>query len=132
VPRSEIGCVLLVKLWQFDPADRKQVRLDTAGLAHATAASRPGVTLLPLFRDDRDDVRLERWMPGATGTLGVPGGAELLVLDGALDEGGERFEPLSWLRLPIGSVLEAKAGPQGCSLWIKTGHLRAIHGGTFV
>jgi hypothetical protein len=56
----------------------------------------------------------------------VPGGAELLVLDGAFDRDGERFEPLSWLRLPAGSVLRANAG--GCRLWIKTGHLLDIRG----
>jgi hypothetical protein len=84
--------------------------------------------LLTLFRDDCEDVRLERWMPDAAITLNVPGGAELLVLDGGFDEGGESFEPLSWLRLPSGSLLQAKAGGQGCRIWIKTGHLLRIQG----
>jgi hypothetical protein len=52
----------------------------------------------------------------------------LLVLDGRFDEDGERFEPLSWLRLPAGSTLQATAGPQGCRLWIKTGHLLTVQG----
>ena len=84
---------------------------------------------LQLFRDDDEDVRLEKWMPGAAVSLNLPGGAELLVLDGGFDEDGERFEPLSWLRLPINSMLQATAGPQGCRLWIKTGHLRTLRGG---
>ena len=67
-------------------------------------------------------------MPGAAINLNVPGGAELLVLDGAFDQGGERFEPLSWLRLPTGSTLQAKAGPDGCRIWIKAGHLLNIQG----
>jgi hypothetical protein len=50
------------------------------------------------------------------------------VLDGAFDRDGERFEPLSWLRLPAGSVLRANAGANGCRLWIKTGHLLDIRG----
>jgi anti-sigma factor ChrR (cupin superfamily) len=127
-PSSETGCILFVKLWQFDPADRKEVKLDTAAMAYEATANRPGVELLPLFRDDFEDVRLERWSLGAVITLNVPAGAELLVLDGAFDEGGESFEPLSWLRLPTGSVLQAKAGPDGCRIWIKTGHLLTIQG----
>jgi len=127
-PSSPNGCILFVKLWQFDPADRKEVEVNTAGAAYVAAASRPGVQLLTLFRDDCEDVRLERWMPDAAITLNVPGGAELLVLDGRFDEGGESFEPLSWLRLPSGSLLQAKAGGQGCRIWIKTGHLLRIQG----
>jgi hypothetical protein len=51
------------------------------------------------------------------------------VLDGGFDhDGRDSFEPLSWLRLPAGSALQAKAGPAGCKAWIKTGHLRTIRG----
>jgi hypothetical protein len=82
--------------------------------------------LLRLFRDDCEDVRLERWMPGVPSTLNVARGAELLVLDGGFDERGESFGPLSWLRLPTGSVLQAQAGTDGCRIWIKTGHLLTI------
>lgn len=131
-PSSATGCVLFVKLWQFDPADRKEVKLNTAGMPYAAATGRPGVELLTLFRDDCEDVRLEQWRPGATITLNVPGGAELLVLDGGFDQGGESFEPLSWLRVPTGSVLQATANPQGCRTWIKTGHLLKIQGDAFV
>ncbi|MBS0523232.1 MAG: cupin domain-containing protein [Proteobacteria bacterium] len=130
-PGSGSGCILFVKLWQFDPADRKEVKLDTAGIACEAAPHRPGVELLPLFRDGHEDVRLEKWAPGAAIALDVPGGAELLVLDGRFDEGGERFEPLSWLRLPTGSILRATAGPQGCRIWIKTGHLLTVRGGAW-
>ena len=128
-PGSNPGCTLLVKLWQFDPADRKEIRRDTTGIPYEAAAGRPGVEWLPLFRDDGEDVRLEKWATGAIINLNLPGGAELLVLDGEFDEGGERFEPLSWLRLPTSSMLQATAGPQGCKLWIKTGHLRTLRGG---
>ena len=131
-PGSATGCVLFVKLWQFDPADRTEVKLNTAGMPYAAATGRAGVALLTLFRDDSEDVRLEQWRPGAAITLDVPGGAELLVLDGAFDDGGETFEPQSWLRLPTGSVLQATAGPQGCRTWVKTGHLLKIRDGASV
>jgi hypothetical protein len=127
-PGSVPGCILFVKLWQFDPADRKEVKLTTVAMAYEAATDRPGVKLMPLFRDSHEDLRLERWAPGAAITLNLPGGAEALALGGTFDESGESFEPLSWLRLPIGSVPQAKAGPEGCRVWIKTGHLRTIQG----
>ena len=122
-PGSAPGCVIFVKLWQFDPADRTPVRLDTGKVPFAPAADRPGVETLSLFHDAREDVRLERWAPGAAITLPVPGGAEFLVIDGGFVEGGEVFAPHSWLRLPCGSTLRATAGPRGCKAWVKTGHL---------
>jgi anti-sigma factor ChrR (cupin superfamily) len=128
-PGAAAGCIIFVKLWQFDPADRTEVRLNTAGMVYEAAGGRPGVQLLTLFRDDSEDVRLEQWLPGVAITLDVPGGAELLVLDGRFDQDGETFEPQSWLRLPAGSVLQATAGPQGCRTWIKTGHLLNARGG---
>ena len=95
-------------------------------MPYQPASDRPGVELLPLFRDEHEDVRLERWAPGAAITLPVSGGAELLALNGAFDEDGEGFERQSWLRLPAGRTLQAKAGPEGCKVWIKTGHLMRI------
>jgi anti-sigma factor ChrR (cupin superfamily) len=127
-PGSAPGCVLFVKLWQFDLEDRTQIRLDTGAMAYTPAPGRPGVELMPLFADSREKVRLECWASGAAIVLDLPGGAELLVLDGGFDDGGEHFDPQSWLRLPPGSVLQAKSGPQGCKVWVKTGHLLHIEG----
>ena len=122
-PGSDAGCVIFVKLWQFDPADRTHLRLDTSERPYAAADRRPGVEILPLFADTVELVRLERWAPGAAIELDLPGGGEFLVLEGGFAERDEAFAPLSWLRLPAGDRLAATAGPQGCRLWIKTGHL---------
>jgi ChrR Cupin-like domain len=127
-PGSAPGCVLFVKLWQFDLSDRLQVKIDTGAMPYQSASVRPAVEFIPLFRDSREEVRLERWLPEAAIAMTVPGGAEVLVLDGCFDEGGERFEVQSWLRLPPGGALQAKAGPEGCKVWIKTGHLLRIEG----
>lgn len=127
-PGSAPGCTLFVKLWQFDLADRTEVRIDGDGMAYAPVSGRAGVELAPLFRDGDEDVRLERWAPGADIALALPGGGEFLVLDGGFDEAGEHFAPQSWLRLPCGGELRATAGAQGCTVWVKTGHLRRIQG----
>src|SRR5271157_1852727 len=68
-PGSVPGCTLFVKLWQFDLSDRTQVRIDTATMRYQPAIGRPGVALIPLFCDGCEDVRLERWAPGAAITL---------------------------------------------------------------
>jgi quercetin dioxygenase-like cupin family protein len=122
-PRSEPGCVILVKLRQFDAGDRTHVRIDTSKMAYVTLAARPNVEIMPLFRDHREDVRLERWPGNTPIDLSLPAGGEFFVLDGAFEEGGETFDPLSWLRMPAGTRLKATAGSSGCRLWVKTDHL---------
>src|SRR5690348_1062884 len=84
-PGSETGCIIFVKLWQFDPADRAGVRIET------------GFRPMRLYSDSREDVRLEFWAPNSSIALEAPGGIELLVLDGAFEERGQRFQAQSWL-----------------------------------
>ena len=129
IPRSEPGCTIFVKLWQFDPGDRTPVRIDDSALCFIPAPGRPGVELVPLFEDTRERVRLERWAaPGAVVEMPLPGGIELLVLDGGFVEDEEEFTQYSWLRLPAGSALRATASRRGCRLWAKSGHLAPNHG----
>jgi anti-sigma factor ChrR (cupin superfamily) len=122
-PGSAPGCTILVKLWQFDPDDRTDVRLRAEQHVYAAAPGRPGVTEMRLHEDARERVRLEHWAPGAAVATDLPGGGEFFVLDGAFVEHGETFERQSWLRLPKGSKLEAVAGERGAHVWVKTGHL---------
>jgi anti-sigma factor ChrR (cupin superfamily) len=126
IPRSAPGCMIFVKLHQFDPADRTQVRIDTRDGAWASATGRPGVALLPLFADANENVRLEKWDAGARIELDAPGGFEVLVLEGGFHEGGEDLVVQSWLRLPACARLQATAGPGGALLWVKTGHLTPL------
>ena len=67
-----------------------------------------------------------RLSPAAAAAL--PGGGEFFVLDGGFAEAGETFAKDSWLRLPPGARLQAQSGPNGCRLWIKTGHLAELRG----
>jgi hypothetical protein len=126
-PRSEPGCVILVKLHQFDAADRVPVRINTSELAPKAVAGRNGVGVIPLYMDVREDVRIEVWDPGADITVSAPGGMEVFVLDGDFDESGEGFHKNSWLRLPPGETLNAVAGEAGSRVWIKSGHLRHVN-----
>ena len=131
-PRSILGCTLFVKLWQFDPADRTQVTIDTNRRAFAMAIDRPGVQTMPLFNDSHEEVRLERWAPEALSTLDLSNGGEFFVLAGGFNEGGEDFESQSWLRIPAGQTLHATAGRNGCKVWVKTGRRNATQSAFFI
>jgi len=122
-PGSGPGCMIFVKLWQFDSNDRTHTRVDTRKMPFLPMPDRPGIEVMPLFRDEREDVRLERWAPGADISLGDPGGAEILVLNGSFSTAGESFEPQSWLRLPPGEMITVRAGWDGSKVWVKSGHL---------
>ena len=120
-PGSPPGCVIFVKLWQFDPADRTHVRIDTNKMRFVPDGLRPGVAIMPLFHDGREDVALERWAAGARLRLEAVDGLEILVLDGGFEEGGESFSRQSWLRLPKGAATTAQVA--GARVWIKRDHL---------
>ncbi len=119
-PASLGGCVILVKLWQFDPADRTPVVIRPG---ERQWQDHPGLRRAMLHTDPREAVCLEDWQGGHTARRPLPGGAEVLVLAGTLLCGGEHLPAQTWLRLPAGSTLHATAGEAGCLLWCKTGHL---------
>jgi anti-sigma factor ChrR (cupin superfamily) len=125
-PGSDKGCVIFVKLWQFDPNDRTHIRLDMNKIGAVADPERPGVAIAPLFKDDREDVRLEHLGPGAAVAFEAEGGAELFVLEGTADESGDALRKHSWVRIPDGGKVSLKAGANGASIWIKTGHLRHV------
>ncbi|MGI9284314.1 MAG: cupin domain-containing protein [Pseudomonadales bacterium] len=125
-PGSKPGCVIFVKLWQFDMNDRTHIRTDINKIGALSDPTRPGVTITPLYEDERELVRVEQWQPGTELTLDTSGGAEILVLEGGFEESGDSLRPQSWLRIPIGGNMNAKAGPQGARVWVKTGHLRFV------
>ncbi|UOR15378.1 cupin domain-containing protein [Qipengyuania aquimaris] len=121
IPRSDNGCTIFVKLWQFDPGDRDQFDLNLSALDLEQAGD--GLSASVLHDDERETVAFEKLEPGASRSLGDAGGAEVLLLDGALSGEGIGMAKHDWLRLPKGDRIDLVAGPEGASLWIKTGHL---------
>ncbi|WP_120500823.1 cupin domain-containing protein [Roseovarius sp. EL26] len=120
-PGSAPGCVIFVKLWQFDMKDRTHNRVDTNKMRFIRQG--PDTEVLPLFSDEHEDVVLERWAPGAGIPLHAPKGAEILVLEGGFEESDEAFKTHSWLRLPKGGDTTIKVGENGARVWIKRDHL---------
>ena len=126
-PRSDQGCIILVKLWQFDPEDRQFVIQHKNSVEAFIDPLRKGVTIKPLYQDENETVRIENWKAEGEITLGAPGGAEYFLLEGSFTLNGEIFSPYSWLRLPDNQTVSVKVGVEEAVLWSKTGHLRSIH-----
>lgn len=122
-PGSSPGCTIFVKLWQFALEDRTEVKIDMNKMEFIPVADRSGVAAMPLFQDPRETVRAEFWQPGATVQLDLPKGGEFLVLEGGFDEQDDTLVKGSWLRLPVGSSLNATAGPTGARVWMKLDHI---------
>jgi hypothetical protein len=125
-PGSEPGCTIFVKLMQFDPADRTHVRIDMNNLELARSLDHPGVAAALLFEDRRETVRLEQWDAGAHVVMVLPEGGEFLILQGDCWDGADGLRAQSWLRIPRGGRLDAKAGAAGARVWVKTRHLSFI------
>lgn len=123
-PGAELGCLMFVKLHQFDPADRTFVRIDTGKIGRVTDPDQPETKVSPLFEDARETVQLETIAPGASVEIGDPGGFEMLVVDGTLAVDGEEYEPQSWLRLPPDDYAKLVGGPKSATIWVKRRHLR--------
>jgi len=126
-PGSDKGCRIFVKLWQFDTSDRTPVMIDMNKMGSVPIAERKGVSVMPLFEDDRETVQVETWAAGAQIEIDAPEGAEFLVLDGSFtSDKDEALYKESWLRVPKGDKLIAVAGADGARVWMKTRHLRFV------
>lgn len=114
-PSASEGATILVKLHQFDPDDRTEIRRSINGQG-----------TVRLFKDDREDVQVQSWAAGETRDLDATKGLEVFVVEGSFVEGGEEFSGWDWLRLPPGTQSKAVAGVAGARVWIKSGHLNGM------
>lgn len=106
-PRSDEGCVIFVKLWQFPPIHEEILRVRNASG--------------PLFESDYERVLVENWTPNTQVHRQAKGGFEIFVITGSLVEGDKTHGPWSWIRLPGGETLKGVAGAEGARVWIKEG-----------
>jgi len=123
-PHCDNGCRILVKLRQFEADDLEPVVIDSSDHSMWTTVS-PTETRLDLHEFRNEKVEMRRYVAGATFDFEAAGGAELLIVTGALDYDGTMLTTESWLRLPDGdpTVLTAL---EETIVWLKTRHLRAI------
>ncbi|MGJ5618173.1 cupin domain-containing protein [Sulfitobacter sp. MF3-043] len=119
-PGSELGCIIFVKLWQFDMDDRNQFRKDMAAELKAPI---DGVATAVLHKDSRETVTYSHLDAGALLVNADAGGIEVLIIAGTVSVDGDTLGKHAWLRLPEGQSLTAVAGEDGAKVWMKTGHL---------
>ena len=122
-PYSEEGCVIFVKLRQFEAADDAQFVVDPTRVA-PVAGGFPGWRERPLHEFGDEKVVIVELDAGITiEEIAWEGGAEFLVLDGEFSDDDERYTVHSWLRLPPGSR-QRLSSESGARFYLKTGHLR--------
>jgi len=120
-PRSDEGCRILVKLRQFAPDDLTPVVINTGDAVSWNTVSAEE-TRLDLYSFRTEKVAMHQLVAGAEFEFGGPGGAELLIVSGALIYDGQTLRDESWLRLPDGESTSLLAMTE-TSIWAKTGHL---------
>lgn len=111
-PFSRAGCIIFVKLRQFQPDDAGRVVI---GPAEEWSGGRK-----QLHVHRRERVELRRFDAPAS-IVRDEGGIEILVVDGHVQLDGGDAPPWTWWRTPASRVEIAPLVP--ALLWIKTGHL---------
>ncbi|XPF93836.1 cupin domain-containing protein [Colwellia sp. RE-S-Sl-9] len=122
-PSSKDGCVIMVKLWQFQPEDRTHVRLQMNAMGKVAIPNEADVQITPLYKDHIEEVSLLHFDGNAQLNFTPAGGTELFVLEGDINEQQDNLVKHSWARLPINHSVNITAGSNGAKVWIKTGHL---------
>ena len=125
-PWTDQGCELFVKLCQFQAEDRERVVVDTLAASGWEPIQPAGVSRRMLHAHGEESVALYQMAPGTEGlAMALPLGAELLVLEGRLENGDRRYGPGSWLRFPVGATHRPRSA-KGCTLYLKLGGLRYL------
>ncbi len=120
-PFSHQGCIIFVKLNQFDRRDSAEVRIDTR-----TAPWLPGIgglQVMPLHGFEQEQVALVKW---PAGEVFQPhrhvGGEEILVLSGIFRDEHGSYPAGTWIRSPHLSEHHPFVEEETLIL-VKTGHL---------
>ena len=120
-PFSEAGCVLLVKLDQFDPADTESVRINTSKADWL--AGEGEYQMMPLHDFDHESVILIKCLAHARFSPHQHfGGEEIYVVSGTMMDEYGCYPAGTWMRSPHDSE-HCPYVEEETVIWIKTGHL---------
>jgi anti-sigma factor ChrR (cupin superfamily) len=121
-PYSQSGCTLFVRLRQYAGAQRLRVVFNTADLDWLPGGV-SGLMVKPLYSQAvyPERMALVRWKPGAHFPRhSYPGGGEILVLEGLLEDEHGCYPPGTWIRRPSWSQ-HATFSRRGCMLYVRIG-----------
>lgn len=120
-PFSKDGCVIFVKLHQFQDSDTLRTQIDTSNTTLFTK-HREGHKSLCLHEHKKETVSLFQFEAATIHRNHYEHGAEIFVLQGGLRHDGAVLSKGSWLRLPPNSPVEWGV-EMNTKLWLKEGHL---------
>jgi len=120
-PFSEEGCVLLVKLHQFQSDDEAHVVVDTFNTPFQPGQGR--LEVLSLHQHGGEQVALVRWPAGERFQRHSHfGGEEVYVIRGEFRDEQGRYPAGTWLRSPHLSEHHPYV-EEDTLIWVKVGHL---------
>ncbi len=125
-PHSDTGCTLLVRLRQYDGADRKHLKLDTTTQQWLPGLV-PGLSVKPLYSQENyhESMALVKWEPGTYFNHHAHcGGEEILVLEGTFEDEHGQYPAGAWSRGPHMSK-HKPFSTQGCVIYVRVGGLPA-------
>ncbi len=120
---GEQGCILFVKLQQFEPDDQSQFVVDTKNHEWSPGLV-PGLEVMSLHQYEREQVALVKWAPHTEFNEHTHwGGEEVFVIEGTFfDEHGE-YPAGTWIRNPDQSKHRPFTRDAGALIYVKVGHL---------
>ena len=120
-PRSDSGCVLFVKLRHLGVEQQHREVINTRA-ADWCQGMVPGLSVMPLMRQGLGST-LVRWAPQTYFNAHRHfGGEEIFVVDGVFEDEHGSYPSGSWIRSPHMSQHQPFS-KQGCTIFVKTGHL---------
>lgn len=119
-PFSNEGCILFVKLHQFDPNDNKQLAINTNEADWQQIED--ACYQLKLHKFGSEIVRLIEWTADQYYQSDAERGEEILVLSGQIEDEYGIYPSMTWLRNPVASTAH-RLVKQGTVALVKTGHL---------
>ncbi|MEZ8099104.1 cupin domain-containing protein [Vibrio bivalvicida] len=123
-PFSDKGCVILVKLNQFDARDSATVRVNTN--TQQWLAGIGGLEVMPLHDFEHEHVALVKWPAGERFQPHKHfGGEEILVLSGEFSDEHGQYPTGCWIRSPHMSE-HFPYVEQETVILVKTGHLPLV------
>ena len=121
-PYSKEGCVIFVKLRQYEGSGRQHVAIRVDDIPWRSTEI-PGIETKTLFEDAAfpEITQLERWVAGCTpGEQSAGNGFEIFILEGSLQDEVGTYRQGSWLRLPA-RASHVPHSTEGCVLYRKYG-----------
>ena len=123
IPFSKHGCLIFVKLRQFQNNDSAKIIKNTNNLPWFQGLV-SGLKVMPLHEYKSEHVALVKWEPNTIFNAHKHwGGEEILVIDGVFYDEYGSYPKGSWIRSPHLSSHKPFTKNEGAIIFVKTGHL---------